>query len=384
MPAPIAIDITETVADPIRTGIQRVVRELLRHWPAAIPAIPCRYDLATDALVELPREAVEILCETAPELREAPVEALRSRLATAIAQAPTARIPDGVMVFNPELFGGRDHSLHYNRRLEADPQGSRFLAYDFIPWLRPDLMPFGRAQAIAGMWYLRALAAAERVSFISTATRDDFAGRIRRQPDFQGPVLPLGADGLGVRPRPFDRGRRTLLCIGSIDGRKRQEQVVDAFRALRAEGAADGAELVLVGRAVDQGGALAKGIEAAAAAPDSGIRWVRHATDQEVAALLAQARATVYASENEGFGLPPVESLFAGVPVVVGSHLPSTRDLPPLGQVRLPEVTGATLAAAMRRVLDDAEAEALWRDAADLSLPTWRDFAAAAADWAAR
>ena len=34
------IDLTELVASPIRTGIQRVERELIQHWPADTPLVP--------------------------------------------------------------------------------------------------------------------------------------------------------------------------------------------------------------------------------------------------------------------------------------------------------------------------------------------------------
>ena len=104
--------------------------------------------------------------------------------------------------------------------------------------------------------------------------------------------------------------------------------------------------------------------------PDAGVRDA-----------LRGARAMLFPSEGEGFGLPAMEGLHAGLPVVVSAGLPCIEGLPALGQVRLDRVDEEAVAAAVLRLLDDAEAARLWAAAATLALPTWRDFAHAAAAW---
>jgi glycosyltransferase involved in cell wall biosynthesis len=49
-------------------------------------------------------------------------------------------------------------------------------------------------------------------------------------------------------------------------------------------------------------------------------------TDDELAALYTGARALVFPSDEEGFGLPPVEALACGTPVVA-CDVPGVRDV---------------------------------------------------------
>ena len=96
---------------------------------------------------------------------------------------------------------------------------------------------------------------------------------------------------------------------------------------------------------------------------------------------LSRARALVSASLAEGFGLPPLEALAAGIPVIVPEDMPSVRLLVPLGQIRLGRVDAGTIAEAVRAMLDDEVAARLWAEAAGLAVPGWEDFARALAAW---
>ncbi|MFG0317790.1 MAG: glycosyltransferase, partial [Planctomycetota bacterium JB042] len=61
------------------------------------------------------------------------------------------------------------------------------------------------------------------------------------------------------------------------------------------------------------------------------VRWIDGASDDDLKALLVGAEALVYPSHEEGFGLPPLEAMTLGVPVVT------------TGSMSIPEVTGDTV-----------------------------------------
>jgi glycosyltransferase involved in cell wall biosynthesis len=112
----------------------------------------------------------------------------------------------------------------------------------------------------------------------------------------------------------LDLPDRFLLWVGGLDPPDPRKGV-EALAAAVAEG--DGPPLVLAGRVDERGSRLA--------APGRVVLAGR-LPDEELAALYSAADALVFPSEDEGFGLPPVEALACGTPVAAYSvaALPET------------------------------------------------------------
>jgi glycosyltransferase involved in cell wall biosynthesis len=367
----VVLDVTELISNPIRTGIQRVVRELICRWPEDAPMRVARYDHA-GGLVAVPDAAIELITDRAPNVSGLPANEIVLRLARVLDRR-TAKLPIGGRIFVPEVFFEGRRCAYHQAQLEADRNAVGFIVYDFIPWLHP--ASIRAAQSVPLMPYLRLLRSTQRLAFISKATRCDYAQRVMRGRGVDGPVLALGCDGLGLARQTFTPDRRGFLCIGSIDGRKNQDRVLRAFQMLWAQG--HDIPLTIVGNAFAQIDASA--FEAARAHPL--FSWHRHADDETVRELLNSARGTVYASELEGYGLPPIESLHVGLPVICAASVPSLADLSSAGQVRLVQVTPEAIADAVLTLSDDATAARLWDEARRLTLVTWNTFARQAADW---
>jgi glycosyltransferase involved in cell wall biosynthesis len=132
-----------------------------------------------------------------------------------------------------------------------------------------------------------------------------------------------------------------VLCVASHPARKTLAALVPAARAL----AADGVEVVVAGGHRPQ---------FAAEAGLDGLRLLGHVDDALLPGLYAGAEAFALPSRYEGFGLPVLEAMAAGTPVVAAdaTALPATCG----GAARLAPPEGEAFAAALADLLgDDAE-----------------------------
>ena len=141
-----------------------------------------------------------------------------------------------------------------------------------------------------------------------------------------------------------------VLSVGTLEPRKNLVRLIDAFERMVDEGQAEH-RLVLVGAL----GWKTRGLEQALARSKyrERIHCVGHVSDQELACWYAGAEVFVYPSLKEGFGVPPVEAMTLGTPVVTSN----TTSLPEVvGEAALqvdPYNVDAIAAAMLRVVRED-------------------------------
>jgi glycosyltransferase involved in cell wall biosynthesis len=366
------LDITELLAAPLRTGIQRVVREIIRHWPGPEPLVPCRFDESTRRFSAVSEAVFEILTSEDAQAAVNERELLQPHI-KGVRVLDRDELAAGL--FNPEVFFEVERASAYCKICEEGAPNVSWLLYDFLPLLKPQYWPVGTP--LIAMHYIRALRNVPRVCFISKATGIEYSTRIMRDPTRTGPHFPLGGDALQLEKQKFSADKRSFVFVGTIEARKNIVVVLEAFEQLWKEDI--DVDLVMIGR-----------IEATAVREQKALRRMEgrphftyhgHAGDAVVRDALRRARATLFVSAEEGFGIPPYESLSAGVPVITSSNLPSMELLPSGGTLTLAEATAQTLAAAVKRMLDDDEAARLWNEAARQVIPTWRDFARNVGAW---
>lgn len=377
MAATLLYDLSEFLATLLRGGIQRVVFQVARHWPVAGQLAPVR--IADDGRIHaLPARVFDLMAVyfgATPGNPETAREELwrLSHLGRPLKAGELSRYA-GLLCTEVFFHGLR---TRFYQRLLATWGSDKvfFLVYDLLPWLRPEY--FTPTDFHCTYDYLPLLRNARHLAFISRQTHDDFARRFLRTDTDVGPAVCLGADGLGTAPPRFDPSSRRFAVLGTIEPRKNHFAVLDAFERLWAAGV--DVELTFLGRLGWISDAEKRRLTAAQQQPRFTVRGTLD--DAAIVRAIRGCRATVYPSLAEGFGLPPLESLALGVPVIVSAGLPSVGMIDPGGQVRLDAVGPEAIRRAVLAVLDDAVARRLHREIESLPLPTWQGMAARLAAW---
>jgi glycosyltransferase involved in cell wall biosynthesis len=162
-------------------------------------------------------------------------------------------------------------------------------------------------------------------------------------------VVPHGIslDLFAEPPLPREERKPYLLAVGTIEPRKQYPLLLDALRIARAA-----PDLVVVG----QPGWNSEDIELRLAT-EARVNWRRGVDDLALRTLYREALAVVMPSRAEGFGLPALEAMAAGTPVVSsggGALMEVTGD----AALTVPEAAAEVWAEALERIATDTE---LWQ-----------------------
>jgi len=262
------------------------------------------------------------------------------------------RFPMDYLAGDADVFHATDHLLPYLRRTS-----SVFTLHDLIPLERPAAhLPLNR-------WYLqlmlpRFLRHADAIICVSQHTKND-AVRFFREIEPKIHVIPEGVNRnfrpvrdaaalAEVRAR-YDLPERFILFVGTIEPRKNLERLWEAYKVLRSEGRTE--KLVVVGR---KGWLYQPTLARLAELGLEGeVLFPGYVANGDLPAFYALATCFAFPSLYEGFGLPPLEAMACGCPVV-SSNSSSLPEVCGDAAILVPPTDVSALTSALRRLLDDA------------------------------
>ena len=322
----LVIDGRRLTAD--RTGVGRYLETLLEAW--ADTTMPCR-------------DVVVVLSDRAGLKRIPKVSGLRGlvvapRLPGLLWERFGLRpvLKDGDVLFAPSNlippnWNGVSILVLFDVMLEARPE-------DF-PW---------HARLRFRSRYRSSARRASRILVPSEATAHDVSRYfgidphrmrvIHPSPDPRFQPLLAGAPEVvsaraaipGLGDRPF------FLFVGKRSRRRHVREILEAFASIRSE--IPGHRLVFVGPVDEKSKDIGEGAIVAG-----------HVADDVLAGLMASAEALLYPSEYEGFGLPVIEAMASGCPVIT-LRRPALVEAGRDGPIYLEEATRESIAGAMREV----------------------------------
>lgn len=310
------LDISELVHRDARTGIQRVVRSILKNLLDSCPD-----GWIVEAVYALPNE-------TGFRYARGFTEKFHGMEVSWSDDEP-------VQVWAGDIYCGLDlnHTTLLTRKELLNEWRMRGVAvwtvvYDILPLQFPDFFPDGVAQSHES--WARTLALYDGAMCISKAVADDLSlwlveNKAEICPTFENRWFHLGADISDSAPTtglPDDaesvletlKMRPTLLMVGTVEPRKGHAQTLNAIERLWADGT--DINFVIVGKSGWDVDDLSKRI-IAHKQYKTRLHWLNGITDEYLDLIYAHSDLLISASEGEGFGLPLIEAAQKGIPLLL-------------------------------------------------------------------
>lgn len=320
------VDISELVQRDSRTGIQRVVRSVLKEW------------------MENPPDGFTV--EPVYASVEKPYHYARQFSAQFMGKSTQDHFDEPIAYMPGDIFFGLDLNYHAPRVHQAFLQSMylagvdvRFMVYDLLPVQFPHFWePQHQVHLVVAEW-MTVVAKMGGAVCISKAVADDFAAWMQnsnlvRSRPFKLDWFHLGADTDNSVPSkglPDDANavlmaiqqRPGFLMVGTLEPRKGHLQVLDAFEKLWVAGI--DLNLIIVGKY----GWMVKNLaERLRGHRELGKRlfWLEGISDEYLEKVYAASTCLIAASYGEGFGLPLIEAAQHKLPIIA-------RDIPVFREV---------------------------------------------------
>ncbi len=234
-----------------------------------------------------------------------------------------------------KIFHGTDFAVPY---MTVCP--TVMTVHDLSPWADPPVRAASSRVRRRAPWLLR-LGLARMIVTPSEAVRREVMEHFNISPDCIV-ATPLAAAAC-FQPMAADPPKRPyFLFAGTLDTRKNIDTIVAAWREIRRDCEVD---LILAGRH-----------RTAKIEDEPGLTVLENVSDSELAHLYSNATAFLFPSHYEGFGLPVLEAMQCGAPVIA-SRDPAVMEVAGSAAVLIDATDTRAWSETMKTVLSDEE----WR-----------------------
>ena len=310
----------------------------------------------------VPPERIRVFAVPQPVAEQEPVNEWRARAAEHIRAHFLLELQADVVLVSSLFEGYVDDAVTH---IGPATPGTRTVAilYDLIPYLRPDVyLP----TAILRQYYERKIASLRRADLllsISAYSRTEAVATLGLDPErvvnistavdgrFQRMRLPdeLTAP---LRARLGIRRKILMYAPGGFDSRKNFEGLIGAYARQPAHHRAD-YQLVIVSKISRGDQVNLENLAARAGLRADELVLTGYVGDDELVMLYNLAELFVFPSRHEGFGLPVLEAMACGAPVI-GADATSIPEVIGNPDALFDPASVEAIAACLRRYLDDA------------------------------
>ena len=262
-------------------------------------------------------------------------------------------IPLVLMREKPDVF----HAPHYVLPVAVRSR-SVVTIHDCIHLMFPQYLPNRAAYAYArgAMW--SAARKSDRILTVSEASKRDILHFFNVPPDKIVVVYNGIDERFWIQPSPeeiarvrerFQLDHGFVLYAGTIKPHKNLVRLIEAFAALR-KGEFEELKLLIIGDEISKLPALRRAVHSHKL--HKHVRFLGFLPDETLAALYRLAAVFVFPSLYEGFGLPPLEAMASGTPVVT-SNVSSLPEVAGDAAILVDPYDVSSIVDGVRRVLTD-------------------------------
>src|SRR5438477_9692014 len=320
-------------------GIGTYIRNLLRQL--------ARQDRQTEFVVFCRPEDRETLASLGENFR--PVEEITANYSLAEqVKIPLAIRREGVTLF---------HAPHYVLPWLVQCR-SVVTIHDCIHLMFPQYLPNRLALQYARTSISLAARRATRVLTVSESSKRDILRFVDTEPekiaviynayDERFAIDPAEEDVVRVRER-YQLQDEFVLYAGNVKPHKNLERLIEAFQIVRKRGL-DHLKLVMIGDEISKYTALRRAVHRHQL--HKYVRFLGYLPEETLAVMYRLAGVFVFPSLYEGFGLPPLEAMASGTPVVT-SNVSSLPEVAGDAAVLVDPYDPHAIAEGIHRVLTD-------------------------------